>query len=98
MSADKPLETNTSVPPSGAGYRTLIPGGDSRSKPAGTAAERAPTPNKASQTPSKPEPATSGSAASEAAAKATPQPTKEDPHPDPTRFGDWEVKGRCIDF
>ena len=23
---------------------------------------------------------------------------KEGPHPDPTRFGDWEVKGRCIDF
>ena len=20
------------------------------------------------------------------------------PHPDPTRFGDWEKNGRCIDF
>jgi len=20
------------------------------------------------------------------------------PHPDPTRFGDWEQNGRCIDF
>ncbi|HEY3809439.1 MAG TPA: DUF1674 domain-containing protein [Steroidobacteraceae bacterium] len=19
-------------------------------------------------------------------------------HPDPTRYGDWEVRGRCIDF
>jgi hypothetical protein len=19
-------------------------------------------------------------------------------HPDPTRYGDWEIKGRCIDF
>jgi hypothetical protein len=27
-----------------------------------------------------------------------PEASKEEPHPDPTRFGDWEVKGRCIDF
>ena len=20
------------------------------------------------------------------------------PHPDPTRYGDWEIGGRCIDF
>lgn len=23
---------------------------------------------------------------------------KGDVHPDPTRYGDWERKGRCIDF
>lgn len=30
----------------------------------------------------------------------TPAPIKEPPaqKPDPTRFGDWEVNGRCIDF
>lgn len=29
-----------------------------------------------------------------------PVPVKEPPHPkpEPTRFGDWEVNGRCIDF
>ena len=25
-------------------------------------------------------------------------PLKEEAHSDPTRFGDWEKKGRCIDF
>jgi len=25
-------------------------------------------------------------------------PEKERPHPDPTRYGDWEKNGRCIDF
>jgi hypothetical protein len=24
--------------------------------------------------------------------------TPEEPRPDPTRFGDWEKNGRCIDF
>jgi hypothetical protein len=41
-----------------------------------------------------------------AAAPAKPVPTpavkadqaKEPAHDDPTRFGDWEIKGRCIDF
>ena len=28
---------------------------------------------------------------------AAPQ-KKENVHPDPTRYGDWERKGRCIDF
>lgn len=29
-----------------------------------------------------------------------PQPIKEppSPRPDPTRFGDWEMNGRAIDF
>jgi hypothetical protein len=34
-------------------------------------------------------------------AKASPslsRSTKDASPPDPTRFGDWEVKGRCIDF
>ena len=26
------------------------------------------------------------------------QNTKEENKPDPTRFGDWELKGRAIDF
>jgi hypothetical protein len=25
-------------------------------------------------------------------------PSAAAPHPDPTRFGDWEKNGRCIDF
>ena len=33
---------------------------------------------------------------------ANPQSTKErkvhTPKPDPTRYGDWEKNGRCIDF
>jgi hypothetical protein len=32
------------------------------------------------------------------AASATAAPKKADVHPDPTRYGDWERKGRCIDF
>jgi hypothetical protein len=28
---------------------------------------------------------------------AKPRPG-ERPHPDPTRYGDWEKNGRCIDF
>lgn len=31
----------------------------------------------------------------------TPRPSKEiggPPGPEPTRYGDWERKGRCIDF
>lgn len=28
-----------------------------------------------------------------------PEPVKEPaPKPEPTRFGDWEMNGRCIDF
>jgi len=27
-----------------------------------------------------------------------PQETGGPPDPEPTRFGDWERKGRCIDF
>ena len=30
-------------------------------------------------------------------AAAKPRPA-ERPHPDPTRYGDWEKNGRCIDF
>lgn len=26
------------------------------------------------------------------------KPKADAPHPDPTRYGDWEKKGRCIDF
>lgn len=26
------------------------------------------------------------------------QPRDERPRPDPTRYGDWEKNGRCIDF
>ena len=38
-------------------------------------------------------------AAKPAPAKSeTPTDSKDENRPDPTRFGDWEVKGRCIDF
>jgi hypothetical protein len=51
----------------------------------------------------KPQPVAKPAATS---AKAQPQPvpapksaeTKEEAHSEPTRFGDWEIKGRCIDF
>jgi hypothetical protein len=90
MSAEKPLETKTSVPPAaGAGYRTLTPGGAQPKKPA-AAEQPASAPGKTATAAPKPEPAKPESAASDAA--------KESSHSDPTRFGDWEVKGRCIDF
>lgn len=40
----------------------------------------------------------------DAAADATATPAKPEPEiggpkgPEPTRYGDWTVKGRCIDF
>jgi hypothetical protein len=86
MSADKPLKTNTSTPPS-AGYRTLMPAGGAAPRP--SAPKPASAPSKAAETPSKPDATNAGTAAPEG---------KEGSHPDPTRFGDWEVKGRCIDF
>jgi hypothetical protein len=37
--------------------------------------------------------------AADAAGKTEDRPAGEDPsRPDPTRFGDWEKNGRCIDF
>lgn len=30
--------------------------------------------------------------------KAAPEEIGGRPGPDPTRYGDWEIKGRCIDF
>ncbi len=38
---------------------------------------------------------------SDVAAQPAPQPPKEiggPKGPEPTRYGDWEVKGRCTDF
>ncbi len=35
---------------------------------------------------------------SEAAKPAAPAPESTVPETDPTRYGDWEKKGRCIDF
>ncbi|HTI86843.1 MAG TPA: DUF1674 domain-containing protein [Alphaproteobacteria bacterium] len=77
------------------GYRTLIPG------------NRVPVPAKAEPKPAA-KPTTPAAGATPAVpAKPPAQPTakpptqtsgEEKPHDDPTRFGDWEVKGRCIDF
>ena len=30
--------------------------------------------------------------------KAAPEEIGGRPGPDPTRYGDWEIKGRCVDF
>lgn len=72
------------APPSAPapGYRTLTPAGTAAPKPAPAAAT--------AKTPATPEPPK--------APEAKPDPAKDEAHPDPTRFGDWEVKGRCIDF
>ena len=47
----------------------------------------------------------SDSEGAETGRKARPEPDKEQPReiggrpgPDPTRYGDWEKNGRCIDF
>ncbi|MEQ8667418.1 MAG: DUF1674 domain-containing protein [Rhodospirillales bacterium] len=34
----------------------------------------------------------------DAATKASKGPAGEPERPDPTRYGDWEKNGRCIDF
>lgn len=41
-------------------------------------------------------PSDAPSAEPEADPATTPAPEASDP--DPTRFGDWEKKGRCVDF
>lgn len=86
MSAEKKPETASAEPAAAGGYRTLTPAGTSAAKPAQPAAPPAP----AAAAPAKPEPSKGP--------EAKPDSAKDEAHPDPTRFGDWEVKGRCIDF
>jgi hypothetical protein len=50
-----------------------------------------------SQTETKPVPAPAGPAAVPVTPAADKAPV-ERPAPDPTRYGDWEKNGRCIDF
>jgi hypothetical protein len=67
-------------------------------KPAGESAYRTLIPaggkpaSKPAATGTKPQPTSAPSTKPEEAKE------KEEAHADPTRFGDWEVKGRCIDF
>jgi hypothetical protein len=70
------------------GYRTLVPGkGEAAAKPAPATL---PSPPNAGAEPAKPgAPATKPEA---------PKAEAEKPDDDPTRYGDWQVKGRCIDF
>lgn len=85
MSAEEPSDAKTPpAPPSDAsGYRTLTPPGTPPSKPAAArAAPKSPPPD----------------AGAEKIPPAKPDTAKKESQPDPTRFGDWEVKGRCIDF
>lgn len=82
MSVDKPPEAKTPTRGAGAGYRTLIPAGG---KPRSKGTPPPPAAKPVPSAPAKVPPATSEAA-------------KDASHPDPTRFGDWEVKGRCIDF
>ncbi|MGE5539693.1 MAG: DUF1674 domain-containing protein [Gemmatimonas sp.] len=89
MSAKDPLpEAKTPGAAPAPGYRTLTPGAP---KPAAAAqpspAKPAPKPEAAKPEPGKADPA-----------KPDATPDEEKPHADPTRYGDWEVKGRCIDF
>jgi len=51
-----------------------------------------------SQTETKPVPAPAGPAVVPATPAATDKAPVERPAPDPTRYGDWEKNGRCIDF
>lgn len=44
------------------------------------------------------EAAKTGNDPSPDAASATDSPAAKPKRPDPTRFGDWEKNGRCIDF
>ena len=66
-------------------YRTLIPAGSAP-------APSAPVKPAAKPVAVKPEPAKTS------ATPETPKDSKDENRPDPTRFGDWEIKGRCIDF
>jgi hypothetical protein len=57
----------------------------------------APAP-RAEPTPAMPESATPGSARRGSAANSPPREIGGPKGPEPTRYGDWEVKGRCSDF
>ena len=46
----------------------------------------------------KPAKATPNSRSKNATEMPTPDRREESSHPDPTRYGDWERRGRCIDF
>ena len=39
-----------------------------------------------------------GAAPEKAPKEAAPEKARKERTPDPTRYGDWEKKGRCIDF
>ena len=45
-----------------------------------------------------PAPDSSPAANSQPPAEAKEKPARPRPHPDPTRYGDWEKNGRAIDF
>jgi len=82
MSAHDPPEKDRSDRKAPPAYRQLRPRDSRPGAPQGK-----PQPEAAQ--PAKP-------AASSVPAKPAASP--EASHADPTRFGDWEIKGRCIDF
>ncbi|MCZ6885550.1 MAG: DUF1674 domain-containing protein [Alphaproteobacteria bacterium] len=48
--------------------------------------------------PAAPEKAPKEAAPEKAPKETTPEKARTETAPDPTRYGDWEKKGRCIDF
>jgi hypothetical protein len=96
VSAKNPADSAPSATPSG-GYRTLVPG-QGEVPAQGVTGQATGAKPKSAATPAAPtEPAAKPQAAKPESAKPA-NPDSEKPHADPTRFGDWEVKGRCIDF
>ncbi|MBT3793119.1 MAG: DUF1674 domain-containing protein [Rhodospirillales bacterium] len=53
---------------------------------------------KTKKTPEKPETAALNKKPAPESVEKTGDAAAEAPRPDPTRFGDWEKNGRCIDF
>jgi hypothetical protein len=72
--------------PAAPAYRTLIPTGS------------APTPSVPVKPAAKPVTVKPEVVKSESGKPEALNDSKDESRPDPTRFGDWEIKGRCIDF
>lgn len=82
MSAEKPSDAQNPPAPPSGG-----PGYRTLTPAATPAAARA-----------APKPQAAGAGAAAKTPSIAPDAPKEESHPDRTRFGDWELKGRCIDF
>ena len=88
----KPTGKSTGGPSAEPGTETA-PSDGGKITPKGKAAAPEKAPKEAA-----PEKASKKAAPEKASKEAAPKKARKETAPDPTRYGDWEKKGRCIDF